>query len=60
MKLAKQGDLIQWDFADGYGELSNKTFTANVVVIDHREKAYVVYAEYGQDLIPFDKAETMP
>lgn len=37
--------------------LRNKTFSANVVIINERERTYGVYAEYGQDLIPFDKAK---
>lgn len=59
-KLIKVGDEIEWSF--GVNELvsdrlRNKTFSANVVIINERERTYGVYAEYGQDLIPFDKAK---
>ena len=55
--VAKQGDTIKWIMSDNCGELSNKEFTAKVAIVDHSERYYGVYAEYGQDLIPFDKAE---
>ncbi len=58
MRILKEGDTIQWDFkGDIYsGSLKNKTFTAKIVMVNEKEKYYGVYAEYGQDLIPFNSA----
>lgn len=48
---------IKWSFDKGQGTiLAGRTFTAKVIIIDELEKYYGVYAEYGQDYIPFDEA----
>ena len=44
----KEGDLIEW-------VIDGKTFSAVVAIVT--ENSYGVYAEYGQDFIPFDKAK---
>lgn len=55
--IFKQGDKIKWSFgADSPEHLRNKTFTANVSIVNEKERNYGVYAEYGQDLIPFELA----
>ncbi len=50
MILAKRGDTIQWEF-------KGEQYSAKVAMIDEEEKVYGVYCSYGQDLIPFNKAE---
>ena len=50
MKIAKQGDKIEWTF-------NNEIFTANVVITDNIEKHYCVFAKYGPDKIPFEMAK---
>lgn len=58
MKIAKVGDLIQWDFK---GHIHEKDFPqvyrARVAMVDEENYCYGVYAEYGQDLIVFGNAE---
>lgn len=49
MKIAKKGDLIEW-------ELDGKKYKAKVSIIEKFERSYGVYCEYGQDMIPFDEA----
>lgn len=57
-KVIKVGDKIEWSFGANESKyLRNKTFSANVVIINEKDQNYGVYAEYGQDLIPFDKAK---
>jgi len=59
MKL-KVGDKIQWSFDENYpSSLRNKTFSANIAIINKKERTYGVYAEYGQDFIPFHKAKAL-
>jgi len=56
---AKTGDWIRWSFPDTVEtpkQYRGKTFKAQVVLIDYRERHYCVYADYGQDLIPFEEA----
>lgn len=50
-EIAKEGDLIQWEYL-GYNH------QAVVAAIDHKEKHYFVYVDYGggQDMINFDSA----
>ena len=55
-KIAKVGDCIQWTMPDNCGRLSNKVYESEVVMVDLKEQHYGVYAEYGQDLIPFESA----
>ena len=60
-KVAKYGDVIQWEMdsrdhdwcVEYYGKT---TFAAEVAMVDLKNKDYGVYAEYGQDLIPFSQA----
>lgn len=53
----KQGDRIQWTFGEDEPEMfRNKTFSANIAIINEKEQTYGVYTEYGQDFIPFDQA----
>lgn len=52
-------DTIEWNFKDDkfstYPEhLRGKTFTAEIACVNLDDEAYGVYAEYGQDYIPFD------
>ena len=54
---AEVGDTIEWNFKDNKFKdypkhIKNKTFQSKVVIVDN--DCYGVYAEYGQDLIPFD------
>jgi hypothetical protein len=55
-KIAKIGDTIKWTMPDNCGILSGKVFESEVAMVDSEEQHYGVYAEYGQDLIPFDSA----
>lgn len=57
--IAKIGDKISWVFDNTKNTVSHlrgKKFNANVAMVDYPERVYGVYAEYGQDLIPFDDA----
>lgn len=57
--IAEVGDTISWTFDDAPTEsemFRGKTFSAEVAMVDVEERHYGVYAEYGQDLIPFDHA----
>jgi hypothetical protein len=47
MLIAEIGDIISWKF-------NGKRYSAEVAMIDIEERHYGVYADYGQDLIPFD------
>lgn len=63
-ELAKQGDTIEWDFKDEKyddypNHLKGNTFQANVAVVNHKEREYCVYAEYGMDKIPFNGARVI-
>lgn len=58
--IAKIGDTIKWNFnGDEFvgDKFKDKQFEAVVCMIDMDERHYGVYAEYGQDLIDFDKCE---
>jgi hypothetical protein len=55
-KIAKVGDRIRWTMHNNCGILSGKVYESDVVMVDLEEKHYGVYAEYGQDLIPFESA----
>jgi hypothetical protein len=60
--IGKIGDTIEWDlkddrFKDYPKRLTENVHTAEIVMVDLEEKEYGVYAEYGQDLIPFDKCK---
>ena len=57
--IAGIGDTISWTFDDTstVSEMfRGKTFSAEVAMVDVEGKHYGVYADYGQDLIPFDHA----
>ena len=57
--IAEIGDKIKWTFDDSPTEsemFRGKTFEAEVAMVDVEERHYGVYADYGQDLIPFDHA----
>ena len=58
-KIAKQGDTISWSFGSSVDIpdfLRDNTFEAKVSVVNNESKEYGVYAEYGQDFIPFSEA----
>jgi hypothetical protein len=60
--IGKIGDLIEWDFKnDTFNEypefLRGKTFTSRIRMIDLEDQIYGVYADYGQDLIPFNECK---
>lgn len=56
-KIYKVNQVIKWTFRnDVYSLLANKTFKAKIAMIDKKERHYGVYADYGQDLIPFEDA----
>ena len=64
-KIGKIGDTIEWDFKDNIFKdypksLTDNIHTAEIAMVDLEEKHYGVYAEYGQDLIPFDKCKLYP
>lgn len=55
--IAQQGDTIEWTFPNDKNtpeHFRGNTFQAKVVVVNHKEKEYGVYAEYGQDYIGFN------
>lgn len=57
--IAEIGDTISWEFDNTVNVaeyLRGKTFSAEVAMVDVEERHYGVYADYGQDLIPFDHA----
>jgi hypothetical protein len=58
-EIAKQGDTIEWSFPEDHRDkqFAGKTFRAEVGMVDYYEECYGVYAEYGQDLIPFNEAK---
>ena len=60
MKLFQVGDVIEWDSPKDHQSpfFAGKTYRAKVAMVDEDEKCYGVYAEYGQDLIPFENAKT--
>ena len=58
MKIAKEGDIIEW-YIDGeyfkdQARIYGNTFQSDVVNVNHEEKHYDVYAPYGPDKVPFD------
>ena len=55
-QIAKIGDKIRWTMNDNCSIWSGKVFESVVMMVDLEEKHYGVYAEYGQDLIPFECA----
>jgi len=64
MDIAKQGDVIEWDFkGDEYSHLpeylKGKTFKANVAVVFEKQREYGVYASYGQDYIGFNQCKVI-
>lgn len=60
--IAKVGDKIKWSFGNKNVPkfLKGKEFIADVAMVDENERHYGVYADYGQDLIDFDKCEIFP
>lgn len=52
-KLAKPGDIIEWDIEGG---MLTGTYRAKVTYVDTTEREYLVYAGYGTDRIMFDYA----
>jgi len=57
-KIAKEGDIISWQFDDDINVLERfrgKKYSAKVAMVNIEDKVYGVYAEYGPDLIDFDK-----
>ena len=57
--IAKIGDTISWTFDDSVNVpsyLRGKKYSAEVAMVDIKERHYGVYADYGQDLIGFDHA----
>lgn len=58
MKIAKEGQIIEWSFEEHrWDVIAGKTFRSEVRYVNMEEKYYGVYAEYGQDLIPFDQCK---
>ena len=60
MSKFKINQIIAWTFdnTDNYADIfKGKTFVAEIAMINEETKCYGVYAEYGQDLIPFDNAK---
>jgi hypothetical protein len=57
MKIAQVGDTIRWSFEEDHPFLKVKgqTFEAEVVLVT--KDSYGVYADYGQDYIPFEDAD---
>jgi hypothetical protein len=63
-EIAQVGDIIEWSFKDNENvpaNLQGKVFHAKVSIVVQQEgytfdKCYGVYAEYGQDYIPFSDA----
>jgi len=56
-KIYKIDQVIKWTFGSDYPDfLANKTFKSKIAMVDKKNKCYGVYAEYGQDLIPFENA----
>ncbi len=55
MKRAEVGDTIEWTLDSNCGHLSNKTCQAEVACVTDTD--YGVYADYGQDYIPFEDAK---
>lgn len=58
--IAEIGDTVSWTFDDKTTDsemFRGKTFSAEVAMVDVEERHYGVYANYGQDLIPFEHAE---
>lgn len=56
-KIYKVNQVIKWTFRnDVASPLANKTFKAMIAMVNKKERYYGVYAEYGQDLIPFENA----
>ena len=56
MNKFKVGDTIEYTLENNHrGSLRGKTFTAKIYSVS--KYCYVVYAEYGQDFIPFDRAK---
>jgi len=54
--IAKIGDRISWTFdKTEHAAFRGKTFEAEVLLVDTKQQHYGVYADYGQDFIPFDQ-----
>lgn len=56
--IGEVGDIISWKFddTDNVPEyLKNTEWSADIAMVDEKERHYGVYATYGQDLIDFDK-----
>jgi hypothetical protein len=57
VKIYKVNQVIKWTFRNDIDSLlANKTFKARIAMIDKKQRHYGVYADYGQDLIPFKDA----
>lgn len=55
--MGKVGDIIEWN---NRGKIihnlpENHIFLAKIAMVDEDRREYGVYAEYGQDVIPFDR-----
>ena len=56
-KIYKVNQVIKWTFRnDVASHFANKTFKDRIAMVDKKQRHYGVYAEYGQDLIPFENA----
>lgn len=56
--IGRVGQIIEWNFNDDDTHpLSGKIYKAKIAMVDDREGLYGVYASYGQDYIPFEKAK---
>jgi hypothetical protein len=54
-EILKVGDIIEWNL--GGWVLSNLkgNHRAKIAMVDMDKKRYGVFADYGQDMIPFDE-----
>jgi calcineurin-like phosphoesterase family protein len=58
VEIFEVGDVIEWTMPEDCGfDLEGKTFQAKVEYVNHKEKEYGVWTEYGQDLIPFSECK---
>lgn len=57
-ELAVRGDIIEWELDFDFIDCpKGHKFQAEVASIDWAEGDYLVYAEYGQDRIPFNECK---
>lgn len=57
LEVLKQGDIIKWELSGHAAVVYGKYHSSKIVMINTEDNVYGVYADYGQDLIPFDECE---